>query len=281
MKNSSGYFEGREAKKIFYQCWLPDSGDVKAYIIAIHDLGAHSNRIKEPAEYFTQKGYAVYSFDLRGHWRTGEKPGHIDSMDHIQKDIILFTDIVRKDLGDKKLFLIGHSFGGLISLIYGMNHPGLPGLIAASPMLGQMLELPISEKVVKKMAGPIGKISPLTTVKFEVDQKHLTRDLKVLKEYLTDDNKLELISVKTASEIDKSMKWAIKNASKLRCPSLILQAGNDKIVDKEKTKRFFENILSTDKTYKEYNGFLHDLWNEKGREQVFQDMYIWLEKHLK
>jgi hypothetical protein len=25
---------------------------------------------------------------------------------------------------------------------------------------------------------------------------------------------------------------------------------------------------------------LHELWNEKGRAQVYQDMYVWLEKHL-
>ena len=43
----------------------------------------------------------------------------------------------------------------------------------------------------------------------------------------------------------------------------------------------FENIKSKDKTYREYDGLLHELWNEKSRAQVFQDMYIWLEKHLK
>jgi len=59
-----------------------------------------------------------------------------------------------------------------------------------------------------------------------------------------------------------------------------MQAGADKIVDKYKTQQFFEQVRSKDKTYREYNGFLHELWNEKGRAQVYQDMYIWLEKHL-
>ena len=51
-------------------------------------------------------------------------------------------------------------------------------------------------------------------------------------------------------------------------------------MDKQKTKNFYDEVKSEDKTYKEYAGFLHDLWNEKGRAQVFQDMYVWLEKHL-
>ena len=49
---------------------------------------------------------------------------------------------------------------------------------------------------------------------------------------------------------------------------------------KKKTKEFFEKVRSKDKTYREYDGFLHELWNEKGRAQVYQDMFVWLEKHL-
>ncbi len=109
MKNDTGYFEGRETKKLFYQYWLPDSGEIKAYIVAIHGWGTHSDRMMIPAEYFTDKGYAIYSFDLRGHWRNaGDIPGHIDSMDHIQKDIVLIMDLIRELEYEKKIFLMGH-----------------------------------------------------------------------------------------------------------------------------------------------------------------------------
>ena len=73
----------------------------------------------------------------------------------------------------------------------------------------------------------------------------------------------------------------MENASNLICPVLIMQSGEDKIIDKNKTKEFFNEVRSKDKTYKEYAGYLHELWNEKGRIQVYQDMYVWLEKHLK
>ncbi|MFX1356916.1 MAG: serine aminopeptidase domain-containing protein, partial [Promethearchaeota archaeon] len=111
-------------------------------------------------------------------------------------------------------------------------------------------------------------------------QKQLTSDLKILRKQIADKNKLDTITVKTLAEINNAMKWAIDNVSNLTCPLLIQQAGNDKLVDKEKNRNFFNNVKSQDKTYKEYDGFLHDLWNEKGRAQVFQDLYIWLEKHL-
>ncbi|MFX1571171.1 MAG: alpha/beta hydrolase [Promethearchaeota archaeon] len=282
MKNETGYFEGRELKKLFYQWWLPESGELKAYIIAIHGWGTHSDRMKIPAEYFTEKGYAVYSFDLRGHYRNaGDIVGHIDSMDHIQKDLILFMDVIREIAKDKKKFLMGHSFGGLISLIYAINHPTLDGVLVSSPLLGMFMKLSMGKKVIKSISKTLGKLSPNKILNNIIDQNQLTSDLKILKQHIIDKNKIDIISAKSVSEIDTYSKWTVENASQLICPVLIMQAGKDKIVDKGKTRDFFESISSKDKDYKEYAGFLHELWNEKGRVQVFQDMYVWFEKHLK
>jgi len=282
MKNLEGFFEGRELKKLFYQYWLPDGEEVKAYIIALHGWGTHSDRLKLPAEYLTEKGYAVYAYDLRGHYRNmGEISGHIDSMDHIQKDILLFMDLVREVAKDKKIFLMGHSFGGLISLIFATNHPALPGVLISSPLLGMFMKLSIGKKVIKSISSTISKLSPNKILNNEIDQNQLTSDLKILRSHITDKHKIDVISAKSAAEIDKYTKWAMENASNLICPVLIMQGGNDKIADKKKAEEFFNKVRSKDKRFKVYDGFLHELWNEKGRAQVYQDMYVWIEKHLK
>ncbi len=282
MQNQTGYFEGRELTKLFYQYWLPESGEFKAYIIGVHGWGTHSDRLKLPAEYLTDNGYAVYAFDLRGHYRnTGETPGHIESIDHIQKDILLFMDVIRNIAKEKKIFLMGHSFGGLMSLIYAINHPALSGVLVSSPLLGMFMNLSIGKKVIKSISKNIVKLAPNKILNNIIDQNQLTSDLKILRKHIADKNKIEVISAKSATEIDKYTKWAMENASKLISPVLIMQAGNDKIVDKGKPKEFFDKVESKDKSYKEYDGFLHELWNEKGRAQIYQDMFIWLEKHLK
>ncbi|MFX1396032.1 MAG: alpha/beta fold hydrolase [Promethearchaeota archaeon] len=276
MKNENGYFEGRETTKLFYQYWLPESGKVKGNIIAIHDWGTHSDRLALPAEFLTEKEYAIYAFDLRGHWRNaGDNPGHIVSMlDHIQKDIVLFMDVVKKAAGDKKIFVIGEGFGGLVALIYAINHPQLDGVIASSPELGLVEKLSASKKVE-------AKLKPSKVLKYEINQKILTSDLKILKKHFSDKNKISVISAETASDRVASMKWAMNNASKLACSALITQAGQDRIVDKKKTKKFYEKAKSTDKKYIEYDDFYHELWQERGRAQVYQDLYVWLEQHIK
>jgi len=282
MINEKGYFEGRETKKLFYQYWMPDSGNIKAYIIALHSWGAHSNRMEVPAEYLTENGYAIYAFDIRGHWRNaGNNPGHIDSMDHIQKDIVLFIDLIKESAKDKKIFLMGQSFGGLISLIFAINHPALPGVIVSSPLLRFSKKLSLSKRLGKKITGPLSKISPNKTIDMVIEQNLLTSDIKILRKHIADNKKIEKISLRSAAEMESSMKRTMENANNLLCPTLIIQAGKDKIVDKEATKKFFENIKTKDKTYREYDGLLHELWNEKGRAQVFLDMFIFLEKHQK
>ncbi|MFW9894249.1 MAG: alpha/beta hydrolase [Candidatus Thorarchaeota archaeon] len=282
MRNQTGVFEGRELTKLFYQCWLPDTEEAKAYIIGLHGWGTHSDRLILPAEFLTDKGYALYAFDIRGHYRNaGEIPGHIESIDHIQKDIVLFMDVLLEIANGRKVFLMGHSFGGLMSLIYAINHPALSGVVVSSPLLGMFMNLSIGKKVIKSISKNIVKLAPNKILNNIIDQNQLTSDLKILRNHIADKNKIEVISAKSATEIDKYTKWAMDNASKLLCPVLLMQAGNDKIVDKGKPRQFFEKVKSKDKTYKEYDGFLHELWNEKGRAQVYQDMFIWLEKHLK
>ena len=274
MKTNTGSFEGYKNKNLFYQNWSPDSGKIKAFVFALHGIGAHSDRLKTLAEFLTEKGYAIYTFDIRGHWRNaGDALGHIDSIDHVVKDIVLFVDVIKKEAATKKIFFAGISLGGLIMLSYSINRADLAGVILASPLLDFSIKDTGSKSLLK--------LSPNKAIEFQIDQKSLTSDLKVLKIFNTDKNKLSIMSGKTYSEIKKSMKNALDNARLLLCPTLIQQAGSDRIADREKTKKFFDKISAEDKTYKEYDGFLHDLWNEKKREQVFTDMFIWLEKHIK
>lgn len=279
MKNETGQFEGFEGAKMFYQKWLPDSGDIKAYLIAIHGWATHSDRMAIPAKYFTQKGFAVYSFDTRGHWRNAaELSGHIVSMNHIQKDIEIFFDMVKKDAGGKKVLLMGHSFGGLISLKYAIDHPDLLGVLVSSPLLGIALKLSFSLKVKKALSSLIVKLSPEMIVPIELDANDFTTDQDILKINLEDPEVLAQITVKTYVELNKTMKYALANASNLKVPCLIMQAGDDKAVDAEKTKEFYDKVQIEDKKFILYDGFLHELWNEKDRQRVFKDMEEWLNK---
>ncbi|MHA1763865.1 MAG: alpha/beta fold hydrolase, partial [Promethearchaeota archaeon] len=235
----------------------------------------HSDRFKLIADYLMEKGYGFHAYDLRGHYRSkGEIAGEIDSMDYLEKDLVLFIDFLKNQVGNKKIFLLGHGFGALIGLIYSIRHPDLPGIIVCAPDLGSAQKIKMGKKMLKKISTTFSQ-----SITWEINQNLLTGDLKILKQFIKDKNVLKSITLNTKSERKKMQKWVMSNAKMLECPIFILQGGNDKIVDNKKIEQFFKNIKSKDKTHKKYDGFLHDLLNEKNRAQIFQDIHVWLEKH--
>ena len=54
--------------------WLVD--EPKAVICMVHGLGEHMGRYHHVAEYFNDKDFAFYGFDLRGHGLSEGKRGH-------------------------------------------------------------------------------------------------------------------------------------------------------------------------------------------------------------
>jgi alpha-beta hydrolase superfamily lysophospholipase len=69
-------------------------------------------------------------------------------------------------------------------------------------------------------------------------------------------------------------------APRILLPTLVQQAGDDRLVKPEKTKEFFDRLGSEDKVWKLYDGLYHELYAEVGKEQVLQDMHEWLEERL-
>ena len=59
-------------------------------------------------------------------------------------------------------------------------------------------------------------------------------------------------------------------------PSLVLQAGDDRITDVTATREFCQRARPGVVEYREYPGFHHEIMNEVGRERVFGDIAAWL-----
>ena len=60
-------------------------------------------------------------------------------------------------------------------------------------------------------------------------------------------------------------------------PLLLLGGGDDRISDGQASHRFFEAAASGDKKLVIYEGFRHDLFNERGRERPLADVVAWIQ----
>ena len=63
-------------------------------------------------------------------------------------------------------------------------------------------------------------------------------------------------------------------------PVLILHGGADKATKPSGSQLFYDTAGSKDKTLKLYEGHVHDLLNDLGKEAVMADIRVWIEARL-
>ncbi len=278
--HQTGYFRGAGNTRLFFQRWRP-AGKAKnrrTVLVLVHGLAEHSDRYQFPVGYFTPRGFSIYAMDLRGHGGSGGQKGYAESLDQLLEDIRLFLGKVREAEGGKKIFLIGHSFGGQLVLNYGVRHPaGLTGMIISSPNIRLKMPLPL----IKRLMAPIlSRALPRLALGNELDSTLVSHDPKVVEAYRDDPRVQKKITTRLADLMLGNQLEMPSLAGKFRVPCLLMHAGDDRICDPEGTREFFEKIPIHDKTLKIFDGFYHELFNEVDREKVFKTMEGWIEKRI-
>ena len=266
-------FDGVGGVRIFYQRWLP--ADYDRVMVIAHGLGEHSGRYGNVVEYFTPRGFAVYALDHRGHGRSGGRRGHAGSFDDYLEDLDRLVRIAAGDEEGKPLFLVGHSLGGLIALAYTLARPDrLDGLIVSSSALKLKVAVPGWKAALGKF---FSRFIPTFTMGSELNPDDVSRDPAVVEAYKADPLVHDRVSARFFQEFVGAMEKVGGDAHRLTLPSLVLQAGADRLVDPDGSREFFAKITNEDQELKIYEGLYHEIFNEKERGQVFADMERWLE----
>jgi len=89
MQHTEGKFSGRNNFSLYRQAWLPDAAP-KAILLVVHGIAEHSGRYTNLVNYFVPKGYAVYSFDLRGHGKSDGKRSYVERFSYYLDDLQTF-----------------------------------------------------------------------------------------------------------------------------------------------------------------------------------------------
>ncbi len=261
MKHREGYFKGYQDFNIYYQCWLPE-GDTRAVLLVAHGFAEHSGRYGNVVNHFVPKGYPVYALDHRGHGRSDGERVQVEHFSDYTRDLKTFFDIVRKENPDDKIFLVGHSMGSAISLVYTLRYQHeLAGLITSGGGLARPGDPPPPPR-------PVGQ--PLDTA-------FLSHDPAVIKAY-ENDPLVYRGPIPQRSAVADMRSTLPERVSEIKLPVLIM-AGNGG-PDGARSQVLYELIGSEDKTLKLYEGLLHEIFNEPEHPQVMADMEAWLEAHL-
>ena len=248
----------------------------KANILIIHGLHEHCLRYAHVAEALNKIGLNVYTFDLRGHGQSEGPKVNIKSMDEYREDVENVYRTVPKNL---PIFILGHSMGGLITTDFLLFNEKTD--IKGTILSGAALEIgedisPILQKIVSFL----GKIAPnLPTVK--VNPKLISRDSDEVDKYIKDPlNYVGGTKAALGSAVIDKIKEVKTSFNAFNYPVLIMHGGTDKITNINGSKALFENAQSTDKTFKEWEGARHEIFNETNKTDVIKVMCDWIENRL-
>jgi lysophospholipase len=273
MEHVEGTFSGVGGAELYWQAWLPQA-DPKAVVVIAHGAGEHSARYAHVGDHLAGAGYATYALDHRGHGRSHGKGANIERMALVVEDLDAFVTLAGGRHPGAKVFLLGHSMGGAISLSYALRHQDrLAGLLLSGAAAALEAATPV-----QLFAGRVlSRIAPGLGV-FGVDSSDVSRDPEVVRAYdqdpLVHHGKLP---ARTVGELAASADAFPDAIGKLTLPLLVMHGTEDRLTPPSGSAMVKDRASSADKHLELYEGLYHEILNEPERGQVLSDVTRWLD----
>ena len=276
MKHSEESFTTDDGLKIYYQVWKPDT-PIKAVVQIVHGLAEHSSRYMNVVNALIPAGYAMYATDHRGHGKSDGLRGYVNSANDYIDDERKLTEIIKKQEGSHPCFLLGHSMGSFISILYASASPeAFRGLILSGTGIraGDSISafLILAVRLFSRI-WPKGKINTGLS-------ESISRDPEVGKAYMNDPMVFPYITYRLGAELLNVTKQLPTKVSAIEIPILFQVGSDDQLVFG--ATDLFKFVNAADKTCKIYPSLFHEVYNEPEADRtiVLNDLKEWLESHL-
>ena len=272
---SSTWLAMADGQQLFVRDW-PRS-QARGAVLIVHGLGEHSGRYQGLAQWFNQRGYAVRSYDQRGHGQTPGQRGALRHADDLLEDLATVYIDYANGLPHAPL-LLGHSMGGLVAartVLDGRITP--PALLLSSPALRSW-----EPAWLRRLARRLTRITPNLPLRSGLKFEKISHDAQVVVAYRRDPLRTGWITPRLADFIFRAGPTCIADAAKLAVPTLLLVADSDELVDPSGSRSFSRAAASTRQlTTRYFSTLYHELFNEAepGRSQVLMQLADWLGRY--
>jgi alpha-beta hydrolase superfamily lysophospholipase len=275
IREGSNHYEGLGGLRIFYRTWEPEP--VRGTVVVVHGFNQHSGHYQHVANHFAQKGFRVIALDLRGYGQSEGQRAYVDGFADFIHDLHVLIEAVS---AHERPILIGHSMGGLISFLYALSHPDrIKCLVLASPWFGTQT---VVAPIMKVLVPALSVLYPNYQTKLKISgTSRATKNQEIAAAVRADPLVANVATARWYRDALQTQKRVFDLAPTLQAPILVLQAGQELIVSAPATRALFERLTAPTKTYKEYPDKYHEIFNDPGHEQVFDEIIDWLEtQHL-
>ena len=273
MQESS--FKGVGGLNIFTRTWRPGESP-RGVIVISHGFNAHSGQYPWVADQFLAQGLAVYALDHRGRGKSEGERFFVEKFTDYEDDLATFVSMVKAENPGLPVFLLGHSAGGVIACNYVLDHQAeINGFICED----FAYQIPAPDFVLAVFKG-LSYIAPhfqALTLKNEL----FSRDPAVVEDLNNDpliageSQPLETLAAMVRA--DERLKTGFPQ---ITLPVLIIHGADDKVTKPSGSQAFYDNVGSTDKTLKLYEGTYHDPLHDINKELVMSDIINWVNERI-
>ena len=273
MKFSEKYIILKNKNKIFIRSWLPEQ-KAKKCILIIHGLGEHSGRYEDFGLRLTKKKNGIYSFDLPGHGNSDGRKGHIQKFSEFIDATEQVLIHIRRNNLECQIVLFGHSLGGLIALNFLIDRESreIESAIISSPWIKLAIEVP---KYLLNIQRVFKNLFPSLSLNNRINPLDLSKDQKIINEYINDKNVHDRISIKLYSEVVDSIQLVKEKSEKIKIRTLIYHGKNDRLISYHGSEEINKKINNSELNI--LNNVYHEPHNDIEKDLVFDKIYKFLE----
>ncbi|PHF03249.1 alpha/beta hydrolase [Bacillus wiedmannii] len=306
MNVQESFVTALDGSEIYLRKWLPER-DPRGIIQIAHGMTEHAGVYTDFIAALLKAGYGVYAHDHKGHGKTVKREGDYGHFkpnvgwNEAVSDVIFVSETIRKEQ-TCPLFLLGHSMGSFLSrravqlkgelydgfLISGTG--GNPGLLGSIGHKVATIEM--------KLRGEKTKSPMLNFLSFGNFNSHFKPNRTKFDWLSSDNNQVDkyiadpLCGFICTTSFYRELFSGVLEVNKLEefkktpknLPIHIFSGDRDPVGDMGKgVKEVYENYKKCDVkdvTLRLYENGRHEMFHEVNRDEVFQDLISWLDKHI-
>lgn len=265
--------DSTKGARIFVRSWQPD-GSAKAVVVLCHGFNSHSGLYAWPAAELQKAGYAVYALDLRGRGKSSGERFYVEDIADYVADVAATVKLAKIRNPGLKVFLFGHSAGGVTAAVYTLDNQGeLAGFICES----FAFQVPAPGFLISALKG-LSHIAPHLGV-LKLKNSDFSRDPAAVA--ILDSDPLianETQPALTIAALARADERLMHSFPEITIPVFIMHGTEDKATVPAGSQFFFDTVGSKDKTLKLYQDHVHDMLADLGKEEVMGDIVAWIDK---
>ena len=308
IKKQNFYFKSSNKEtRVHGICWIPEDVKVRAVLQIVHGMVEYVDRYDDFARFLGAQGIVVVGDDHLGHGdsvASQEDWGYLgdNGFECIVNDVRKIQKQFKKRFPGVPYYILGHSMGSFLTryflikygrevdgaIIMGTGYYSVPIAV-----FGKVLTQAVAavkgwryrSALVNKLAfGSYNKgFAPART-----DFDWLSRDEATVDAYVGEPRCQFIFTLNAYHEMFKGLEFIAKKSNLKKMPKqlpvLFVSGGEDPVgnsgqgVQKAYDMFVLAGMDNMDITF--YEGARHEILNETNRQEVYDDLYVWLNKEI-